>query len=104
MIESLTKVINFVFAFVPGTIGVYEVEPEVILQKDSASRRRQDSALALVRKAAIVCWTSVGLLVLTSRTLPNAWRRLLDPEPTVTKDLWTALVFSNIAGIDLPGR
>ncbi len=33
IIESLTKVINAVFAFVPGTIGVYEGGTEVILQK-----------------------------------------------------------------------
>ena len=33
IIESLTKVINFAFAFVPGTIGVYEGGTEVILQK-----------------------------------------------------------------------
>src|SRR6185503_21157187 len=33
IIESLTKVINFVFGFVPGTIGVYEGGTEVILQK-----------------------------------------------------------------------
>ena len=32
IIESLTKVINFVFAFVPGTIGVYEGGTEVVLQ------------------------------------------------------------------------
>src|SRR5215208_3274207 len=30
IIESLTKVINFAFAFVPGTIGVYEGGTEVI--------------------------------------------------------------------------
>ena len=32
IIESLTKVINFVFAFVPGTIGVYEGGTEVVLR------------------------------------------------------------------------
>src|SRR5260370_24187272 len=32
IIESLTKVINFVFAFVPGTIGVYEGGTEVFLR------------------------------------------------------------------------
>src|SRR6266498_3854924 len=32
IIESLTKVINFAFAFVPGTIGVYEAGTQIILQ------------------------------------------------------------------------
>jgi hypothetical protein len=32
IIESLTKVINFAFAFVPGTIGVYEAGNGIILR------------------------------------------------------------------------
>ena len=96
IIESLTKVINFVFAFVPGTIGVYEGGTEVILQKGLGFTPAAGLALALVRKAAIVCWTSIGLLVLTSRTLPNAWRRLLDRSPRLQR-LMDSLVFSNIA-------
>jgi putative ABC transport system permease protein len=96
IIESLTKVINFAFAFVPGTIGVYEGGTEVILQKGLGFTPAAGLALALVRKAAIVCWTSVGLLVLTSRTLPNAWRRLLDRSPRLQR-LMDSLVFSNIA-------
>jgi putative ABC transport system permease protein len=96
IIESLTKVINFVFAFVPGTIGVYEGGTEVILQKGLGFTPAAGLALALVRKAAIVCWTSVGLLVLTWRTLPNAWRKLLDRSPRLQR-LMDSLVFSNIA-------
>jgi putative ABC transport system permease protein len=96
IIESLTKVINFVFAFVPGTIGVYEGGTEVILQKGLGFTPAAGLALALVRKAAIVCWTTVGLLVLTWRTLPNAWRRLLDRSPRLQR-LMDSLVFSNIA-------
>jgi putative ABC transport system permease protein len=96
IIESLTKVINFAFAFVPGTIGVYEGGTEVILQKGLGFTPAAGLALALVRKAAIVTWTSIGLLVLTSRTLPNAWRRLLDRSPRLQR-LMDSLVFSNIA-------
>ena len=96
IIESLTKVINFVFAFVPGTIGVYEGGTEVILQKGLGFTPAAGLALALVRKAAIVCWTTIGLLVLTSRTLPKAWRRLLDRSPRLQR-LMDSLVFSNIA-------
>jgi putative ABC transport system permease protein len=95
-IESLTKVINFVFAFVPGTIGVYEGGTEVILQKGLGFTPAAGLALALVRKAAIVVWTSIGLLVLTWRTLPNAWRRILDRSPRLQR-LMDSLVLSNIA-------
>lgn len=96
IIESLTKVINFAFAFVPGTIGVYEGGTEVILQKGLGFTPAAGLALALVRKAAIVCWTSLGLLVLTWRTLPNAWRRILDRSPRLQR-IMDSLVFSNIA-------
>ena len=96
IIESLTKVINFAFAFVPGTIGVYEGGTEVILQKGLGFTPAAGLALALVRKAAIVAWTSAGLLVLTWRTLPNAWRRILDRSPRLQR-LMDSLVFSNIA-------
>ena len=96
IIESLTKVINFVFAFVPGTIGVYEGGTEVILQKGLGFTPAAGLALALVRKAAIVAWTSAGLLVLTWRTLPKAWRRILDRSPRLQR-LMDSLVFSNIA-------
>ena len=95
IIESLTKVINFVFAFVPGTIGVYEGGTEVILQT-LGFPVAAGVALALVRKAAIVCWTSVGLLVLTWRAVPNAVRRLQDRSPRLQR-LMDSLVFSNIA-------
>jgi putative ABC transport system permease protein len=96
IIESLTKVINFAFAFVPGTIGVYEGGTEIILQKGLGFTPAAGLALALVRKAAIVVWTSIGLLVLTWRTLPNAWRRLLDRSPRLQR-LMDSLVLSNIA-------
>jgi putative ABC transport system permease protein len=96
IIESLTKVINFAFAFVPGTIGVYEGGTEVILQKGLGFEPAAGLALALVRKAAIVVWTSIGLLVLTWRTLPNVWRRILDRNPRLQR-LMGSLVLSNIA-------
>ena len=96
IIESLTKVINFAFAFVPGTIGVYEGGTEVILQKGLGFTPAAGLALALVRKAAIVVWTSIGLLVLTWRTLPNAYRRILDRSPRLQR-LMDSLVLSNIA-------
>jgi len=95
IIESLTKVINFVFAFVPGTIGVYEGGTEVILQALGFAAAT-GVTLALVRKAGIVFWTTIGLLVLTWRTLPNAWGRLLDRSPRLRR-VMDSLVISNIA-------
>ncbi len=95
IIESLTKVINFAFAFVPGTIGVYEGGTEVILQALGFAAAT-GVALALVRKAGIVFWTTMGLLVLTWRTLPNAWGRLLDRSPRLRR-VMDSLVISNIA-------
>jgi putative ABC transport system permease protein len=95
IIESLTKVINFVFAFVPGTIGVYEAGTEVVLQA-LGFVAATGVALALVRKAGTIVWTSIGLLILTWRTLPNAWGRLLDRSPHLRR-LMDSLVLSNIA-------
>jgi putative ABC transport system permease protein len=95
IIESLTKVINFVFAFVPGTIGVYEGGTEVVLQTLGFAAAT-GVTLALVRKAGTVFWTSIGLLILTWRTLPNAWRRLLNRSPHLQR-LMDSLVLSNIA-------
>lgn len=95
IIESLTKVVNFVFAFIPGTIGVYEVSTEVILQQLGFAAAT-GLALALVRKAGIVFWTSIGLLVLTWRTVPRAWGKILDRYPRLQR-LMDSLVFSNIA-------
>lgn len=95
IIESLTKVINFVFAFVPGTIGVYETGTEVVL-RTLGFANAIGLTLALVRKAGTVFWTSIGLLILTWRTLPNAWRRLMDRSPRLQR-LMDSLVLSNIS-------
>ncbi len=95
IIESLTKVVNFVFAFVPGTIGVYEGSTAVILD-NLGFAAAAGLALALVRKAAIVFWTSIGLLVLTWRAVPGAWRKILERNPRLER-LMDSLVLSNIA-------
>jgi hypothetical protein len=95
IIESLTKVINFVFAFVPGTIGVYEGSTEIVLQALGFAAAT-GVALALVRKAGTIFWTSIGLLILTWRALPNAWARLVHRSPRLQK-LMDSLVLSKIA-------
>src|SRR5204862_4241845 len=95
IIESLTKVINFAFAFVPGTIGVYETGNGIIL-RTLGYTTAVGIALAIVRKAAIIFWTVIGVFVITWRTVPNAWRRVLDRSPRLQK-LMDSLVLSNIA-------
>jgi putative ABC transport system permease protein len=95
IIESLTKVINFAFAFVPGTIGVYETGNGIIL-RTLGYTTAIGVALAIVRKAAIVFWTVIGVLIITWRTLPNAWERVLNRSPRLQK-LMDSLVLSNLA-------
>jgi len=95
IIESLTKVLNFAFAFVPGTIGVYEIGNGIILRTLGYSTAI-GIAMGIVRKAAIVFWTIIGLLIITWRTLPNAWSRVLDRSPRLQK-LMDSLVLSNLA-------
>lgn len=95
IIESLTKVINFAFAFVPATIGVYEGGTEIILNS-LGFVVATGVALAIVRKAAIIFWTVIGVVVITWRTVPKAWARVLDRSPRLQK-LMDNLVLSNIA-------
>jgi putative ABC transport system permease protein len=95
VIESLTKVINFVFGFVPATIGVYEGGTEIILQ-NLGFAAATGVTLALVRKAGTVFWTALGLIILLWRAMPSATRRLMDRSPRFRK-LMDSLVFSNIA-------
>jgi putative ABC transport system permease protein len=95
IIESLTKVINFAFGFVPGTIGVYETGNGIIL-RTLGYATAVGVALAIVRKAAIIFWTVIGVFVITWRTLPNMWARVLDRSPRLQK-LMDSLVLSNLA-------
>src|SRR5256714_478794 len=95
IIESLTKVINFAFAFVPGTIGVYETGNGIIL-RTLGYTTAIGVALAIVRKAAIIFWTLIGLLIIAWRALPNAWARVLNRSARLQK-LMDSLVLSNLA-------
>ena len=95
IIESLTKVINFAFAFVPGTIGVYETGNGIIL-RTLGYTTAIGVALAIVRKAAIIFWTVIGVLIITWRALPNAWARVLSRSPRLQK-LMDSLILSNLA-------
>jgi putative ABC transport system permease protein len=94
IIESLTKVINFVFGFVPATIGVYEGGNALILQTLGFTAAT-GLALALVRKAGLIVWTLIGLLILAGRAVPEAGRRLAQRSSAMRK-IMDSLVFSNI--------
>jgi uncharacterized protein (TIRG00374 family) len=75
IIESLTKVINAVFGFVPGTIGVYEGGNGLIL-KTLHLGTAQGVALALIRRAGILFATAIGVIVLLWRTAEGGAKRL----------------------------
>lgn len=68
VIESLTKVINFSFGFIPGNLGVYEGGASVIFHTLGLPVAT-GVALALVRRGAILSWTAVGVVILIWRTL-----------------------------------
>jgi len=95
VIESLTKVINFVFGFVPATIGVYEGGTEVIL-RTLGFIAATGVTLALVRKAGMIFWTGIGLAMLARRTIPAAARGIIERHPRLQKAM-DNLVLSNIA-------
>ncbi len=95
VIESLTKVINFAFGFVPATIGVYEGGTEVIL-RTLGFAAATGVTLALVRKAGMVFWTGVGLAMLMSRAVPGATRRVIARHPRLQKAM-DNLVLSNLS-------
>ncbi|HEV7698715.1 MAG TPA: flippase-like domain-containing protein [Pyrinomonadaceae bacterium] len=75
IIESLTKVINAVFSFIPGTIGVYEGGNGLILRTLKYGTG-VGVALALVRRAAILFSTAIGCIVLIWRTAEGGAKRL----------------------------
>jgi len=65
-LESLTKVINATFSFIPGTIGVYEGGNGLILHTLGYTTA-VGVALALVRRGAILFSTFIGLVILLWR-------------------------------------
>jgi len=77
IIESLTKVINAVFSFIPGTIGVYEGGNGLIL-KTLGYTTAVGVALALVRRGAILFSTIVGLVILLWRGAARGAKHLAE--------------------------
>lgn len=68
IIESITKLVNFTFSFIPGNLGVYEGGAAVIFHTLGYASAT-GVALALVRRGAILFWTFVGLLILARRSI-----------------------------------
>lgn len=75
IIESLTKVINAAFSFIPGTIGVYEGGNGLIL-RTLGYTTAVGVALALVRRGAILFSTLIGLVILLWRTAERGAKHL----------------------------
>jgi uncharacterized membrane protein YbhN (UPF0104 family) len=74
IIESLTKVVNIAFSFIPGNLGISEGGAAIIfLTLGYASAT--GVALALVRRGATLFWTFIGLLILISRGVVNLSRK-----------------------------
>jgi uncharacterized membrane protein YbhN (UPF0104 family) len=73
IIESLTKVINAVFGFIPGVIGAYEGGNVLILNASGYSTA-VGMALALVRRGAILISTLIGFGVLLWRAIGRTKR------------------------------
>lgn len=79
IIESLTKIINAVFGFIPGTIGVYEGGNGLILSTLGYTTA-VGVALALVRRGAILFSTSIGLVILIWRGAARGAKHLAKPK------------------------
>lgn len=75
IIESLTKVINASFSFIPGTIGAYEGGNGIIL-RTLGYTTGVGVGLALVRRGAILFSTLIGFAILLWRTAERGANRL----------------------------
>jgi putative ABC transport system permease protein len=94
IIDSLTKVINLVFGFVPATIGVYEGGTGFILHTLGYAAAT-GVTLGIVRKAGMIVWAAVGLLMLVRHTAPGAARKFLGRYPRL-REAMDNLVLSNM--------
>lgn len=77
IIESLTKVINAAFSFIPATIGVSEGGNEIIL-RTLGYAAAVGASLVLVRRVAILFSTLIGVIILVRRTAERKSRKRTD--------------------------
>ncbi|MDT5271535.1 MAG: putative transport system permease protein [Acidobacteriota bacterium] len=94
IIDSLTKVINLVFSFVPATIGVYEGGTGFILHTLGYAVAT-GLTIGIVRKASMIVWALVGLLMLIRHTAPDALRKAYERYPRL-REVMDNLVLSNM--------
>ncbi|HEX3100763.1 MAG TPA: lysylphosphatidylglycerol synthase domain-containing protein, partial [Pyrinomonadaceae bacterium] len=77
IIEGLTKIINVIFSFVPGNIGVYEGGNSVILLSLGYTGV-VGVALAIVRRVAIMFSLFVGLVILLWKAVERGTKTLVE--------------------------
>ncbi|MFL6336246.1 MAG: ABC transporter permease [Pyrinomonadaceae bacterium] len=94
IIDSLTKVINLVFSFVPATIGVYEGGTGFILSTLGYAVAT-GLTIGIVRKASMIVWALVGLVMLVRHTAPDAMRKAIERHPRL-REVMDNLVLSNM--------
>jgi len=68
ILESIGRVINIIFKFVPMRVGVDEGAAALVANVIGLGTAT-GVTLAIVRKARILCWTAVGVLLLARRGL-----------------------------------
>ncbi|MBD0372144.1 MAG: flippase-like domain-containing protein [Pyrinomonadaceae bacterium] len=81
VLESVNRFINVVFKFVPMRVGVDEAGTGV-LAKVLGLTTATGVSLAIVRKARILFWTGIGILVIMLRGL--SWREVTEGSQTAT--------------------
>jgi lysylphosphatidylglycerol synthase-like protein len=79
ILESVNRVINIVFKFIPFRLGVDEAGTGM-LAKALGFTTAIGAALAIVRKARDLCWTAVGVALMVRRGLSL---KNLDPQDQV---------------------
>jgi putative ABC transport system permease protein len=94
IIDSLTKVVNLVFGFVPATIGVYEGGTGFILHTLGYAVAT-GVTIGIVRKASLIVWALVGLVMLVRHTAPEAARKVFVRYPRL-REIMDNLVLSNM--------
>lgn len=75
IIESLTKIVNLTYGFIPANMGVYEGGNELIL-KTLKYTAGVGVALALVRRCTSLCGNLVGVIILFWRGAAGGASRL----------------------------
>ncbi|HEY0172941.1 MAG TPA: lysylphosphatidylglycerol synthase domain-containing protein, partial [Pyrinomonadaceae bacterium] len=94
IIDSLTKVINLVFGFVPATIGVYEGGTGFILHTLGYAVAT-GLTIGIVRKASMMVWALVGLVMLVRHAAPAALRKTVERHPRL-RGVMDNLVLANM--------